>query len=56
LGDHADFQVQFELGPQTNTKKIGTDSGKKRQVKPIDEFDLEDKHKKSAVNLQKFAS
>lgn len=24
LGEHADFQVVFELGPQTNTKPIGT--------------------------------
>lgn len=23
LGEHADFQVLFELGPQTNTKPIG---------------------------------
>lgn len=23
LGEHADFQVVFELGPQTNTKPIG---------------------------------
>lgn len=24
LGEHADFQVLFELGPQTNTRPIGT--------------------------------
>lgn len=23
LGEHADFQVLFELGPQTNTRPIG---------------------------------
>lgn len=23
LGEHADFQVMFELGPQTNTRPIG---------------------------------
>lgn len=27
LGDHADFQVLLELGPQTNTKPIGTNGG-----------------------------
>jgi len=27
LGDHADFQVLFELGPQTNTKPIGPNGG-----------------------------
>lgn len=38
LGDHADFQVQFELGPQKETKAIGTGSTNKRNVDPIDEF------------------
>lgn len=37
LGDHADFQVLLELGPQTNTKPIGPNTGDadntfKRQV------------------------
>lgn len=41
LGDHADFQVLLELGPQTNTKPIGTNNGDsdntfKRQVNPDD--------------------
>lgn len=26
LGEHADFQVMFELGPQTNTRPIGKTS------------------------------
>ncbi|KAL5281352.1 hypothetical protein ACFFRR_005010 [Megaselia abdita] len=41
LGDHADFQVMLELGPQTNTKPVGTSTGDsdntfKRQVSPED--------------------
>lgn len=37
LGPNADFQVQFELGPQTNTQPIGPNAGtnntsKKRQA------------------------
>lgn len=41
LGDHADFQVLLELGPQTNTKPIGTNNGDsdntfKRHVNPDD--------------------
>lgn len=37
LGPNADFQVQFELGPQTNTQPIGPNAGtnttsKKRQT------------------------
>lgn len=37
MGPNADFQVQFELGPQTNTQPIGPNAGvnntsKKRQT------------------------
>lgn len=32
VGDHADFQVQFEIGPQKDTKAIGTSSSSKREV------------------------
>ncbi|CAD7080280.1 unnamed protein product [Hermetia illucens] len=32
LGEHADFQVMLELGPQTETRKIGGVSANKRQV------------------------
>ncbi|KAI4501070.1 hypothetical protein M0802_003873 [Mischocyttarus mexicanus] len=31
LGEHADFQVLFELGPQTDTDPIGTNDSKKRR-------------------------
>lgn len=38
LGDHADFQVQFEIGPQKDTKAIGTSSSSKREVQTGSEF------------------
>ncbi|XP_046819056.1 uncharacterized protein LOC124424278 [Vespa crabro] len=31
LGEHADFQILFELGPQTDTDPIGTNESKKRR-------------------------
>lgn len=49
MGDHADFQVQFELGPQKETQKIGTDSTRKRNVRPADEFQLEKEIRKDQV-------
>ncbi|XP_055549096.1 uncharacterized protein LOC129732317 isoform X2 [Wyeomyia smithii] len=37
LGDHADFQVQFEIGPQQRTRPIGSNSGSsKRNVESED--------------------
>lgn len=45
LGEHADIQVQFEIGPQKETKTIGTASNK-RSVKPADEFEIEKEDKK----------
>lgn len=37
LGDHADFQVLLELGPQTNTRKIGANTNQsKRNLKEDD--------------------
>jgi hypothetical protein len=42
FGDHADFQVQFELGPQKETQAIGDKASQsKRNVRPADEFQLE---------------
>lgn len=33
LGEHADFQMLFELGPQTETEPIGnTDTKRRRDV------------------------
>lgn len=33
LGEHADFQVLFEIGPQKETEPIGnTDSKRRRQI------------------------
>ncbi|CAO1369279.1 unnamed protein product [Diamesa hyperborea] len=47
LGDHADFQVQFELGPQKETKAIGTgSSNSKRNIRPADEWQIEKQLKK----------
>lgn len=31
LGEHADFQILFELGPQTDTNPIGTTDAKRRR-------------------------
>lgn len=42
LGDHADIQVQFEIGPQKETKAIGVSSNK-RSVKPDDEMNAKNK-------------
>lgn len=34
LGEHADFQILFELGPQTDTNPIGaTDAKRRRDVR-----------------------
>lgn len=40
LGDHADFQVQFEIGPQKETKTIGTSTSNKRNVQLEDEHEV----------------
>jgi hypothetical protein len=50
LGDHADFQVQFELGPQKETQKIGTGDTRKRNVRPADEFQLEKEIRREQVS------
>lgn len=35
LGEHADFQVLYEIGPQINTRKIGeTSSDRRRNIQP----------------------
>lgn len=50
LGDHADFQVQFELGPQKETKAIGTgSSNSKRNIRPADEWQIEKQLKREEV-------
>lgn len=52
LGDHADFQVQFELGPQKETKPIGTgSSNSKRNIRPADEWQIEKQLKKDKVRV-----
>lgn len=53
FGDHADFQVQFEIGPQKETQPIGTaaSQSKKRNIKPADEFQLERAVRKDKVPL-----
>lgn len=35
LGEHADFQVLVELGPQTNTKPLGNENPSKRHVQRL---------------------
>lgn len=50
FGDHADFQVQFEIGPQKETQPIGTGgSTYKRNIRPADEFQLERAVRKEKV-------
>lgn len=41
LGDHADFQVQFEIGPQKDTQAIGTGSTNKRATSSSDSYKAE---------------
>lgn len=41
LGEHADFQVQFELGPQKETQAIGSGSTNKRAISSADSFKVE---------------
>ncbi|XP_058818981.1 uncharacterized protein LOC131681900 [Topomyia yanbarensis] len=38
LGDHADFQVQFEIGPQQRTRPIGTNSGSSKRNVESDDY------------------
>ncbi|XP_055640254.1 uncharacterized protein LOC129777797 [Toxorhynchites rutilus septentrionalis] len=38
LGDHADFQVQFEIGPQQRTRAIGTTSGNSKRNVDSDDY------------------
>ncbi|XP_053676247.1 uncharacterized protein LOC128726459 [Anopheles nili] len=38
LGEHADFQVQLELGPQLNTRPIGASSGSSKRYVDNDEY------------------
>ena len=41
FGEHADFQVQWELGPQKETQPIGDKSTQsKRNIRPSDEYQL----------------
>ncbi|CAG9798328.1 unnamed protein product [Chironomus riparius] len=41
FGEHADFQVQWELGPQKETQPIGDKSTQsKRNIRPTDEYQL----------------
>lgn len=50
FGDHADFQVQFEIGPQKETQPIGTsESQRKRYIRPADENELERAMRKEKV-------
>ncbi|CRL00753.1 CLUMA_CG014009, isoform A [Clunio marinus] len=46
LGDHADFQVQFEIGPQKETQAIGSGSLRKRYTNPTEEFEAKKANKK----------
>lgn len=45
FGEHADFQIQFELGPQKETQPIGSISSQsqinKRNIRPTDELKVE---------------
>ncbi|XP_046409160.1 uncharacterized protein LOC124174070 [Ischnura elegans] len=36
VGDHADFQVLFEVGPQTNTQPLGPEEGQRRRHVKVD--------------------
>lgn len=49
LGDHADFQVQFEIGPQKETQAIGSSSAGKRELQPEDNFYVEKAVRKEKV-------
>lgn len=49
FGDHADFQVQFEIGPQKETQPIGTASPSKRNIRPANEFQIERAVRKEKV-------
>lgn len=49
LGDHADFQIQFEIGPQKETQPIGTGSTGKREITPADNFSVEKAVRKEKV-------
>lgn len=41
FGDHADIQIQFELGPQKETQPIGDKATQsKRNIRPADEFQI----------------
>lgn len=46
LGDHADFQVQFEIGPQQRTRPIGSLSGSSKR--DVDSQDYQNYKKQSA--------
>jgi hypothetical protein len=49
LGEHADFQVQFELGPQKETQAIGSGSTNKRAISSTDSFKAERDAEKQAL-------
>lgn len=52
FGDHADFQVQFEIGPQKETQPIGTAASQnKRYIRPADEFQLERAIRRDQVSV-----
>jgi hypothetical protein len=52
LGDHADFQVQFEIGPQKETKAIGTNTSNKRHVHPDEELKVQKEANSGEVQLE----
>lgn len=57
LGDHADFQVQLEIGPQKETQPIGTSSSaSKRNVNAADQLIAEKALKKEEVSEIRFLS
>uniref|UniRef100_A0A336LTG8 CSON000899 protein n=1 Tax=Culicoides sonorensis TaxID=179676 RepID=A0A336LTG8_CULSO len=59
LGEHADFQILYEIGPQTNTKPIGETSNDRRRYadvkKPVKDVVLKDKVKKEASWMEKWS-
>ncbi|XP_058453075.1 uncharacterized protein LOC131431402 [Malaya genurostris] len=50
LGDHADFQVQFEIGPQQRTRPIGTNAGSSKRNVDSDDYQ-EEKQQAGSSNM-----
>ncbi|XP_039436723.1 uncharacterized protein LOC120418410 [Culex pipiens pallens] len=50
LGDHADFQVQFEIGPQQRTRPIGSLSGNNKRDVDSEDYQNYKKQTSSASN------